>query len=178
MAQQQGATIIFVDESGFSLIPPVRCTWAPRGRTPLLRHANGWPKLSAISGVTRGGRLLLMLERGAIGKDRVVEFLGQMLRQIAGPLILIWDNLPAHKSGLVQQWLAAHPRIHEERLPAYAPELNADEGFWQWIKSEILGNFCPEDLEQLEREIHKGARRARRRPELIDSFMKRTGLEV
>ncbi|MFB7867909.1 winged helix-turn-helix domain-containing protein [Streptomyces sp. NPDC056069] len=32
------AWIVFLDESGVSLLPQVRRTYAPRGRTPLLRH--------------------------------------------------------------------------------------------------------------------------------------------
>ncbi len=32
------AWIVFQDESGFNLIPSVRSTWAPRGRTPVLHH--------------------------------------------------------------------------------------------------------------------------------------------
>jgi transposase len=32
---------VFVDESGFLLIPNVRRTWAPRGLTPCLRHLRG-----------------------------------------------------------------------------------------------------------------------------------------
>ena len=37
-ARHRGALIVFQDESGFSLLPSVRSTWAPRGKTPVLRH--------------------------------------------------------------------------------------------------------------------------------------------
>jgi len=33
-ARARGAWIVFQDESGFSLLPSVRSTWAPRGQTP------------------------------------------------------------------------------------------------------------------------------------------------
>jgi hypothetical protein len=64
-ARATGSTLMFVDESGFSLVPPVRRTWARRGQTPVIRHQSSWPKLSAISGVTPEGRLLLQLVRGS-----------------------------------------------------------------------------------------------------------------
>src|SRR5215204_4616088 len=41
-----GALIVFEDESGVSLLPAVRATWAPRGQTPVLRHRFGWKRLS------------------------------------------------------------------------------------------------------------------------------------
>ena len=34
-AWRQNALIIFEDESGVSLLPSVRATWAPRGHTPV-----------------------------------------------------------------------------------------------------------------------------------------------
>jgi hypothetical protein len=37
-ARRRGALIVFQDESGFLLLPSVRSTWAPRGKTPVLRH--------------------------------------------------------------------------------------------------------------------------------------------
>ena len=45
-ARRRGAWIVFQDESGFSLLPPVRATWAPTGQTPVLRHRFSWTRLS------------------------------------------------------------------------------------------------------------------------------------
>lgn len=45
--------------------------------------------------------------------------------QIDGKLWVIWDGAPIH-SGEVRNFLAE--RIHLERLPAYAPDLNSDKG--------------------------------------------------
>jgi len=45
-ARRQHALIVFEDDSGVSLLPSVRATWAPRGQTPVLRHRFGWKRLS------------------------------------------------------------------------------------------------------------------------------------
>jgi hypothetical protein len=45
-ARAKPAWLVFFDESAVSLIPPVRRTWSPRGRTPVLRHRFGWKKAS------------------------------------------------------------------------------------------------------------------------------------
>ena len=37
-APAPGARIVFVDESGFMMIPPMRRTWAPVGQTSIARH--------------------------------------------------------------------------------------------------------------------------------------------
>jgi hypothetical protein len=43
---------VFLDESGFMLIPPVLRTWAPVGRTPVLRHSYRRERLSVIGGLS------------------------------------------------------------------------------------------------------------------------------
>ncbi len=45
-ARCQNAPIVFDNESGVSLLPSVRATWAPRGQTPGLRHRFNWKPLS------------------------------------------------------------------------------------------------------------------------------------
>ena len=46
-ATRLGAHLVFVDESGFMMIPPVRRTWAPVGKTPIVRHYYRRDRISA-----------------------------------------------------------------------------------------------------------------------------------
>ncbi len=43
-------------------------------------------------------------------------------------------------------------RIQLESLPGYAPELNPDEGIWNYLKRVELRNMCCSGLEELRRE--------------------------
>ena len=43
--------MLFIDESGFLLIPSVRKTWSPVGQTPILRHGYRHERIAAISGI-------------------------------------------------------------------------------------------------------------------------------
>jgi hypothetical protein len=47
-AGEEGYTIVWVDESGFYLLPHVVRTWAPRGETPVLRVKLTHDHLSAV----------------------------------------------------------------------------------------------------------------------------------
>ena len=162
---------MFVDESGFSLLPTACRTWSPRGQTPILRHCFSWPKLSAISAVTPYPRAYLQVVRGAIASDQVIRFVRHLLRQIPTPLVLLWDGGPPHRSRRTRVALAAYrDRLHVHRLPAYAPELNPDEWLWAWLKQHALRGLCPPDLTVLRASIRNAMRRLRRRPEVIRSF--------
>ena len=102
-AVRAGATVVFVDESGFSQRPSVRRTWAPRGQTPVLREHFNWKRLSASGAIAwrpdqPRTRLFLSLRPGAIASEQVVDFLGQLRRHVRGKVVLLWDGLPAHRA--------------------------------------------------------------------------------
>ena len=58
-------------------------------------------------------------------------------------------------------------RLHLERLPAYAPDLNPDEGVWNLLKRGELRNRCCQDLGELRAELALAIRRLRRTPERL-----------
>src|SRR5258708_4048116 len=62
-------------------------TWAPVGVTPVLRVKLTRDHLSAISGVTRDGRLFLQVRQEAYDADAVVAFVRVLLRKIAGKVL-------------------------------------------------------------------------------------------
>ncbi len=113
------------------LTPTVRRTLSPRGQTPIL---DGWDRrdrLSAISCITVSPKrkklnlyfLILADNRNARAED-TVAFLELLRDHLPGPLVVIGDRNNIHdKSRVVQAYLAEHPEVHIERLPAYVPEL-------------------------------------------------------
>ncbi len=89
-ADEEKATILWVDEAGFYLLPMAVRTWAPRGQTPVLRVKLTRDHLSAISGITLDGRLFLQVRPTSYDAEAVVGFLRVLLRKISGKIILIW----------------------------------------------------------------------------------------
>jgi len=161
---------VFVDESGLSERPHRVRTWAPRGQTPVLQYSFNWKCLSAIAGITIWN-FYFRLFPGSIKAPQVIEFLKHLQQHIGGPLTVIWDGLPAHRSRLVKEYVAQqHGGIHLERLPAYAPELNPVEYIWGYCKQHELPNLCPKDFAQLSWAARKALGRMRRRPTLVESF--------
>jgi transposase len=173
-------TILFVDESGFYLLPFVARTYAPRGQTPVLRAPLTHDHLSVISAVTPDGRLLTHVQEKAFRGPAIVAFLRQILRQVRGKLLVIWDGAPIHRCQPVKDFLAASAtkRLHLERLPGYAPELNADEGVWNLLKRKELQNRCCHDLDELRWELGLAIRRLQRKPHLLHACFRQCGYDV
>ena len=90
----------------------------------------------------------------------------------------MWDGAPIHRSQAIKDFLAqgAARRIHLERLPGYAPELNPDEGIWRYLKRIELKNVCCHDLAELRYELRLATARLRHKREVITSCIKHAGL--
>jgi transposase len=152
-----GAHIAFIDESGFQLTPSVRKTWAPRGRTPVVRHWQRRDKVSAISAITVSPKrrrigLYWQLHRTNIHREEVCTFLGHLLRHLRAHVVVIWDNGNTHKGEPVRELCRRFRRLHLEHFPPYAPELNPDEGVWDHLK-DALANGCADDTTELHADL-------------------------
>lgn len=152
-AARLAAHLVFVDESGFLLIPSVRKTWSPVGQTPILNHRYAHDRISAISGIAVSPKrfhctLYCQLYEDNIQNEEVAAFLRHLLHQIPGHLIVLLDNGKAHRGESVQELLSRTTRLHLEPFPPYAPELNPDEGVWNHLKG-TLANGRPDSKEEL-----------------------------
>jgi DDE superfamily endonuclease len=95
-AEQEKRQIVFVDESGFYLLPMAVRTYAPVGQTPILRVPLTRDHISAIGALTPEGRLFMQTQDHSYKGEDVVRFLKQLLRQIPGKVLIIWDGSPIH----------------------------------------------------------------------------------
>ena len=172
--------MVCVDEAAFYLLAGVVRTYAPCGETPVLRALLNRDHLSVMSGITPAGHLLARRRRRALTGGDSAAFLRHLCGYFGGKLLVLWDGGTIHRAAEVKDFLASGgaAQVHVERFPAYAPDLNPDEGVWQHLKHVELRNLCCTDLDHLGGELDLALRRLRRRPELIQSFFAGAGLDL
>lgn len=172
-AKDEERTITFVDEAGFYLLPMAVHTYAPAGQTPALEVRLTRDHLSAIGAITPEGKIVMQTQDHSYKGPDVVRFLQVLLREIPGKLLVIWDGASIHRSQPVKDFLrkGGAKRIHLERLPGYAPELNPQEGVWNLLKRVELKNVCCLDVPHVQRELRRAKERLRhRKPTLRQCF--------
>jgi len=135
------------------LIPPVLRTWAPLGRTPVLRHSYRRERLSVIGGLSMSPLrqqlgLYFQIYPWNVTAVEIVQYFAELLRHLRGPVIALLDGGSIHRDGKVIKFCRCHRRLHLERFPAYAPELNPEEYVWAQTKRTV-SNTCPENRDQL-----------------------------
>jgi putative transposase len=181
-AQRLNASLVFVDESGLLLTPLVRRSWAPRGRTPLLyQRGRSREKVSCIAALSvsprrrRVGLYFSLRPNANVTIGWIIDFLRHLANHLRRPVVLIWDRLPGHRAGRVQQYLSRRG-ITAVLLPPYAPELNPVETLWAYLKHNALANWAPPDAVTLARGAQRKADRVKHTPELLRGFLRSTAL--
>jgi transposase len=179
-AGRDGFTLVFVDESGFYLLPSVVKTYAPRGVTPVLDSCQTRDHLSVMGAVTGEGKVYSLVRDGSLNGRHTIEFLSHLIRLVGKRLLIVWDRSPIHRRAEVQAFLAQPScrNVHVELLPPYAPDLNPQEWCWQHLKEVELRNLTCLDVEQLHMEFHIALGRVRQRPALVQSFYEAAGLDL
>jgi hypothetical protein len=184
-ARAESAWIVFFDESGISLIPPVRRTWSVRGRTPILRHPMAWKRASMAAALGyhpdgTSARLCFHLQPDSYNTDSLIKVLEQLKGFYAGQrVVLIWDGLSAHWSHRMRAHLAAQRDwLTAERLPAYAPELNPVEYLWANLKGGELANCGGDTIAEVADQAQHGIQRVCDSDSLVVGFLAHTGLSL
>jgi transposase len=133
-----------------------------------------------ISGITLDDRLLLRVHEHAIRGPEVVRFLQHVLRYIPGKVLVIWDGAPIHHGQAVKSFLASGgaERLQLEFLPGYAPDLNPDEGIWNYLKRVELRNRCCGTLCRLREALRLATARLRHKRSIIHSCFHQAGYRV
>lgn len=170
-ARQEGLIIVFSDEAGFYLLPGRVRTYAPCGQTPVLKPLLTYDHLSVMSGITPAGQLYTLCRERALNSTDSVRFLKHLRQAINRKLLVIWDGSPIHRKEVTRFMAEGGAKhIHLEQLPAYAPDLNPDEGVWQHLKNVELRNVTCQSLAQLRHELNLAIMRLRSKPHIIRSF--------
>ncbi|GFJ86862.1 transposase [Phytohabitans rumicis] len=188
LAGRLNAWICFADEAGQTLHPAKATTWAPRGHTPVVKvTAKGNVRVS-IAGLVcyRPGhpsRLIYRTRtyRGRKGDPKgfrepdFADLLDAAHRQLAAPIVLVWDRLSGHKSTRMRALIADRPWLRVYLLPGYAPELNPVEKVWSTMKRS-LANLPATTATALTAAVKNRLKRMQYRAGIIDGYLTATGL--
>jgi hypothetical protein len=169
--------IVWVDQSGFDLLPHHVRTWARQGQTPVLRVPLTRDHPPAI---TADHRLMLQTQDEAYQSTDVVRFLRRLLRKLHGKLLMIWNGAPIHRGQPIKDLLSrgAARRIHLKQLPGYAADLNPVAGLCNYLKCRELGTICCKDFAELDTALRRAKERLRHKRQVIRGCIAECGYRL
>ena len=166
------AMLYFQDEVGVSLIPVMGKTWAPKGKTPIVKVTGKRGGLCVTSAISPAGKMIFRIEKKRVNADKHIEFLEQMLKQHPKrKIIVIEDRAPAHRAKKVREFAESHKKKFViYYLPSYAPELNPDEHVWEYLKGHQLKAHQVQDTPKLRKLVKRKMQGIQRKKKVINSF--------
>jgi transposase len=142
--------------------------------SPISQYQNGAPGFEYYRHGTLSLYAALNTRNGAVvGKtaarhtsQEFVAFLAEVVaNQPRGKEIhLIADNLSAHKTKRVEQFLAAHPNVHLHYTPTYSSWLNQVENWFAKIERDVIARGVFTSVKDLARKLKRYIRHYNRAP--------------
>jgi transposase len=170
-AKAEGATIYFGDEAGIRSDYHAGTTWAPVGQTPVVKATGARHSLNMISAVTAKGLLRFSTYTGSFTGARFIEFCRKLMADTDGPVYLVVDGHPTHRSKLVKEFVASTDgQLRLFVLPAYSPQLNPDEWVWKNVKHDRVGRTSATGPDDFKAKVISALRRLQKMPHIIRAF--------
>lgn len=166
------AMLYFQDEAGVSLIAAIGKTWAPKGKTPIIRVTGNKGTIIVTSAISPAGKMVFRIENEKIKASQHIEFLQQILdHHSRRKIIVVEDRARPHIAKEVEDFVKQHKkRFALYYLPSYCPELNPDEHVWEYLKVHQLRSHQAQTRGQLKSLVKRKMQSIQRRPLLISSF--------
>lgn len=166
------AMLYFQDEAGVSLTPVMGKTWAPKGKTPIVKVTGKRGGLCVTSAISPAGKMIFRIEKKRVNAEKHIEFLEQILKHHPKrKIIVIEDRAPAHRAKKIKQFVDMHKkRLAVYLLPPYAPELNPDEHVWEYLKAYQLKAHQAQNTPELRKLVKRKMQGIQRKKRVINSF--------
>jgi len=172
-AKQEKAEIHWGDETGIQTGANRVRGFAPKGQTPVVRIVAKKSHISMLSAITNQGKVRFMMYRDAMNSALLVKFMIRLIKDADRKVFLILDNLRAHHSKNVKQWLEENKeKIEVFHLPSYSPELNPDEYLNGNLKNNVHSGNPVRTQEDLEKKTRSFMRTLIKRPANVRSYFK------
>ena len=176
-AENEDTEIHWGDETGISNDCNYGRSYAPKGKTPVVRRNAKRFSTSMISSITRQGKVRFMCYQGTMNSHIFLRFLKRLVKDSPKKIFLIVDNLPVHHSKPVKEWLVEHSKeIELFYLPSYAPEQNPDEYLNRDLKQSVASKPPARNKNQLKRQLTSHMKSIQKLPERVKSYFKNSNV--
>src|SRR5919112_1689721 len=170
-ARIEVARIYFGDEAGIRSDYHAGTTWAPVGRTPVVKATGARHSLNMISAVTAQGLLRFATYTGSLTGARFIEFCRKLLVDTDGPVYLVVDGHPVHRCKALKEFVASTDgALRLFVLPAYSPQLNPDEWVWKNVKHDRVGRTSVTGPDEFKTKVIGALRRLQKMPHIVRGF--------
>ena len=170
-AAREDAEILWADEVGVDADHHPACGYARRGERATLETPPPHIQVNQITVISNEGEVRFMTYKGSLNAAVFLLFLGKLIEGAGRKILLIADQLRAHKTPEVLAWLKEHQeQIEVFYLPTYSPEMNPVEYLNNDLKGSVNEAGLPDNRGVLHARILAFMERLARVPSHVISY--------
>lgn len=170
-AKKEKAEILWGDETGIQNEANRTRGYSPQGIKPVLRIPSKKERISMISAINNEGKVRFMIYRESMTSSRLIGFMARLIKDAGRKVYLILDNLKAHHSKAVAEWLEKKKdSIAVFYLPSYSPELNPDEYLNNDLKHRVHSGTQAKTAKDLKHKTESFMRTLVKRPHHVKKY--------
>jgi len=177
-AIKEDAVIYWGDETNVTNEMHHGRSYAPKGKTPVVKKVGKKIKINMISAVTNKGGLRWMSYTSTMTQTKYILFLARMIQSEPKKVFFIADNLSVHHGKRVRAWADKHSdKIELFFIPSYSPELNPDEYLNRDLKTNVHQAKAPRDLKQLKTNVRSFMSMLQKTPRRVAKYFNSSKLD-
>ena len=148
--------LYYLDETGFTLVPPVPYAWQSVGETLGLPSQKS-KRLNVLGFMHRQQGLESYVSAQSVTSDVVAACIEAFFPEVEQPTVIVMDQASIHTGQQVkerrQAW--AQRGLYLFDLPPYSPELNLIEIAWRFMKYEWIDIEAYESWQTLRKHVEE-----------------------
>lgn len=170
-AKKEDAAIFFADEASVRTSYHAGTTWAPVGKTPVVRGSGRTRSISMVSAVSPRGELHFTVQDEGVDRYDFLNFSKKLIEDAGRPVFLIMDNSTVHHATVLKEFAEkSDGMLRLYFLPPYSPDLNPDEWIWKNVKHDNLGRASVKSEGELMEFARAALERLKKAPDKVRSF--------
>jgi transposase len=155
LLEKPDTVVYFTDASHPSHNTQPHYGWIKKGKEKQIAANTARQRLNLQGAVHVGSRIQALVQPAeTINSQSVIDLYARLLKNHRQKkIVVICDNAPYHRSGLLAKWLQQHPHISQKFLPAYPPNLNLIERRWKWMKKKVTATVYYPTFEEFKKAV-------------------------
>lgn len=161
--------MFFANEAGIRSDYHTGTTWAPAGKTTVMKATGRSFELNMFSTASPTGEFRFMLNEGTGTAPVFKTFLQRLMMGATHQVFVVVNGHPIHKSKLMREYIERQAGRLQLFLPPYLTQHHPEKQVWVYVKRPVSRQFV-ESKDDMKRMAMGALRRIQKLPELIKSF--------
>ncbi|CAK0759797.1 transposase [Gammaproteobacteria bacterium] len=178
LAEKEGATIYFLDESRIRTDYHAGTTWSLEGLTLVIPNSGDRHSVNMIAAINADGKIYFQVGPNTFNGEAFIEYLENFSKTVHNPIWIITDRCSVHRSKMVMEYIEkTNGKVKIYFLPAYSPELNPVELVWGNIKAHGFARSLIHGARELVEKATNLLESLKQMPGKIRAFFKKESVQ-